>query len=101
MKKYIIFNLIFIIIAVFFLILSLILNFVFFIPFFILPLCCWLPFAFRGKKYMRSENEQDYESIYPSKTIEKGVRLCPVCKGEIKEPIAKYCYHCGSKLHND
>ena len=29
------------------------------------------------------------------------IRYCPVCNGEIKEPVAKFCYHCGSKLHNN
>ena len=29
------------------------------------------------------------------------IRYCPVCEGEIKEAIAKFCYHCGSKLPNN
>ncbi|MFX1338591.1 MAG: hypothetical protein ACFFDK_08270 [Promethearchaeota archaeon] len=31
----------------------------------------------------------------------QSLRRCPVCNGEIKEPIAKFCYHCGAKLNND
>ncbi|MFX0141857.1 MAG: hypothetical protein ACFFDN_49935 [Candidatus Hodarchaeota archaeon] len=29
------------------------------------------------------------------------IKNCSVCGGEIKEPIAKFCYHCGSKLNNN
>ena len=31
----------------------------------------------------------------------QSLRKCSVCGGEIKEPIAKFCYHCGAKLNND
>jgi hypothetical protein len=88
-------------ITVFFLILSLLLNFVYFIPFFFLPLCCWLPFAFRGRREMRSEYQPYYEPTSPQKLKEEGIQYCPVCGGEIRETIAKYCYHCGAKLHKN
>lgn len=97
-RRIILINVAFIILTVFFLVLSLILNFWYAIPFFFLPIICWLPFLFKGKKRTLAAHEPYYEPyIQPSQTL----RYCPVCGGEIKEPIAKFCYHCGAKLNKD
>lgn len=93
-KNIILINILFVILTVVFLILSLVLNFIFFIPFFFLPIICWLPFIFRGKKRGLAPHE-------PYILANQAIRYCPVCRGEIKEPIAKFCYHCGAKLNND
>ncbi len=93
-RKIILINIIFIVLTVVFLLLSLILNIVYFIPFFFLPIICWLPFAFKGRKQNLADNES---YVLPKQSI----RYCPICRGEIKEPIAKFCYHCGAKLNND
>jgi len=94
-KRMILINIIFIILTVFFLVLSLILNFIFLIPFFFLPIICWLPFLFKGRRRDKAAHESFYEPYV------QALRRCPICRGEIKEPIAKFCYHCGAKLNND
>jgi len=94
-RRIILINIIFIILTVFFLVLSLILNFVFLIPFFFLPIICWLPFLFKGRRRDMATQEPFFEPYIQS------LRKCSVCGGEIKEPIAKFCYHCGAKLNND
>ena len=48
----------------------------------------------RGKN-LRKETEVDLNDKVPR------IRKCPVCDGEIREQIAKYCYHCSSKLNGN
>ncbi len=88
----IILNIFFVILFLIFLLLSIFYGSI--IGFFFIPLLCFLPFAFRknsDKGIMLNNSEgQGYK-----------IRYCPVCEGEIKEAIAKFCYHCGSKLHNN
>ena len=90
-RRMILINIIFIILTVFFLVLSLICG----MPFFFLPIICWLPFFFKGRRRDLATREPFYEPYV------QALRKCPVCGGEIKEPIAKFCYHCGAKLNND
>jgi len=94
MKKLILMNIIFILIFVSFLILSIFFWFFLFIPIFFLPLCCYLPFAFKNKA-QRQEQAFDPNLQYSE------IRKCPVCEGEIKESVAQYCYHCGSELNKN
>ena len=94
-RRIILINIIFIILTVFFLVLSLILNVWYAIPFFFLPIIYWLPFMFKGRGRDLATQKPFYEPYG------QALRKCPVCGGEIKEPIAKFCYHCGAKLNND
>lgn len=93
-RNIIILNIFFITLFVIFLILSLFFWFFLLIPFFFLPIICYLPFAFKGKK-RRLEPLLDIDSQIPK------IRKCPACGGEIREPIAQYCYHCGSELNKE
>ena len=56
---------------------------------------------FKSKGQPKSEffdfNEKKSDLL---KEIGLELRYCPVCGGEIREPIAKFCYHCSSKLNN-
>ncbi len=91
-RNTIILNSIFVILFLIFLLLSIFYGS--FIGFFFIPILCCLPFAFRKKAHkglLLDESQLD----------EYKIRYCPVCKGEIKETIAKFCLHCGSKLHNN
>lgn len=93
-RRIILLNIFFIILFVIFLILSLFFWFFLLIPFFFLPIVCYLPFAFKGReKRLNSLLEPDSQYL--------GIKKCSVCGGEIKEPNAKFCYHCGSKLNNN
>ena len=98
MRRTIILNIFFVILFLIFLLLSIFYGSI--IGFFFIPLLCFLPFAFRknsGKGRMLNNSErQGYKSKHEYK-----IRYCPVCEGEIKEAVAKFCYHCGSKLHNN
>lgn len=94
-RRIILINIIFIILTVFFLVLSLILNLWYAIPFFFLPIICWLPFLFKRRRRDIAAHEPFNEPYI------QALRRCPICRGEIKEPIAKFCYHCGAKLNND
>ncbi len=91
-----------ILINVFFVVLAAVcLIFSFYIGvFFFLPILCFLPFMFKGKGQPKSEfidfKEQKRDLL---KETGLELRYCPACGGEIKEPIAKFCYHCGSKLN--
>jgi rRNA maturation endonuclease Nob1 len=55
----------------------------------------------------RRQRKAEFESYrepyeYTSKTEKKSfIRYCPECRGVIKEPVAKYCYHCGTKLKDE
>ena len=84
-RNFIILNIFFVILLVISIILSLYIGFFFFIP-----IICFLPFALRGKSKAR-------ESLKEFKP--ESFRRCRACGGEIKESIAKYCYHCGSELN--
>jgi len=94
-RRILLINIIFIILTVFFLVLSLILNLWYAIPFFFLPIICWLPFIFKGRRRDLATQESFHKPYF------QALRKCPVCAGEIKEPIAKFCYHCGAKLNNE
>lgn len=65
------------------------------IPFFFLPIICWIPFLFKR----RSRDFAPQQTLY--EPYVQALRTCPVCGGEIKESIAKFCYHCGAKLYTD
>ena len=97
-RTIIILNIFFVILSLIFLLLSIFYGSI--IGFFFIPLLCFLPFAFRknSRKGMMFDNSQGQE--YKSNQEYK-IRYCPVCEGEIKEAIAKFCYHCGSKLPNN
>lgn len=88
-RSFIILNIVFIIIFIIFLLLSIFIGT--YIGFFFIPILCFLPFAFRKRSGFYKLKEGSKPEI----------RYCPVCKGVIKEPIAKFCYHCGSKLNNN
>lgn len=94
-RNILILNIFFVILFLIFLFLSIFYGSI--IGFFFIPLLCFLPFAFRKKSsqgIMLDEYKSKQEDVYKT-------RYCPVCEGEIKEPVAKFCYHCGSKLHNN
>lgn len=93
-NKIILINIIFVVMTVLFLILSLILNFIFFIPFFFLPIFCWLPFIFKNKS-------REFSDFSSHDLQNQDSKYCPICRGEIKEPIAKFCYHCGANLNKN
>ena len=92
-------NVCFVILAIICLIFSFYLGF-----FFFLPIICFLPFIFKGRGQPKSEfvdfKESPREKRDLLREVGLGLRYCPSCGGEIKEPIAKFCYHCGSKLNN-
>lgn len=97
MKRAILLNMFFVILFVIFLIISLMTQFFFFLPIF-----CIFPFACKSG---RQHNDEQYSDKVKRKdflfdTNQSGVKLqiCPQCGGEIKEPTAQYCYHCGKKL---
>lgn len=90
-RNFIILNIFFVIFLVICIILSFYIGFFFFIP-----IICFLPFALRGKSKAR-ENFKEFKAEPKGNGIK--FRFCVVCGGEIKESIAKYCYHCGSKLN--
>ena len=91
-RNIIILNIIFVILFLIFLFLSIFYGS--FIGFFFIPILCCLPFAFRKKAPKGLLFDESQLDAYK-------IRYCPVCEGEIKEPIAKFCYHCGSKLNNN
>ncbi len=99
-RTIIILNIFFVILFLVFLLLSIFYGSI--IGFFFIPLLCFLPFAFRKKsrKGLMFDNSQRQEYISRPENDYK-IRYCPVCDGEIKESVAKFCYHCGSKLHNN
>ena len=84
-RNFIILNIFFVILFIISIILSFYIGFFFFIP-----IICFLPFALRGKSIAR-ENLRVFKP--------EPFSSCRACGGEIKESIAKYCYHCGSKLN--
>ncbi len=95
MKRNIVLNIIFIALFVVFLVLSLLIDFFFFIP-----IICFLPFSFstiRNKSKDYEERSTRNSSYTGSKNL--NARYCKRCGGEITEPIAQYCYHCGEKLN--
>ena len=99
-RTIIILNIFFVILFLIFLLLSIFYGSI--IGFFFIPLLCFLPFAFRknSSKGIMLDNSQ--VQGYKSKQEDPyKIRYCPVCEGEIKEAVAKFCYHCGSKLHNN
>ncbi len=100
-RNIIILNIFFILLFIIFLILSLYIGS--YIGFFFIPILCFLPFAFRRKSREGVILDQPQQQFYTFKEefTKPEVRYCPVCRGAIKEPIAKYCYHCGSKLNKN
>ena len=98
-RNIVLINLVFIVLTIISLIISFIFQTLFLIPFFFLPICCFLPFAFKSRSF-RQVPYEPYKSIDESQIEEQlKKRLCPKCGGEIREPIAKFCYHCGEKLN--
>ena len=93
-RTIIILNIFFVILFLIFLLLSIFYGSI--IGFFFIPLLCFLPFAFRKKTSKGIIFDDSQGQVYKPK-----IRYCPVCEGEIREPIAKFCYHCGSKLNNN
>ena len=91
-RNIIILNIIFVILFLFFLLLSIFYGT--FIGCFFIPILCCLPFAFRKKGHNGLLFDESQLKAYK-------VRYCPVCKGEIKESIAKFCLLCGAKLNNE
>ena len=99
-RSFIILNIIFIIIFIIFLLLSIFIGT--YIGFFFIPILCFLPFAFRKRSKEGLIYDESQQKVYKLKEeIKPKIRYCPVCEGVIKEPIAKFCYHCGSKLNNN
>ena len=84
-RNFIILNIFFVILFIISIVLSFYIGFFFFIP-----IICFLPFALRGKSIAR----ENLRVVKP-----EPFSSCRACGGEIKESIAKYCYHCGSKLN--
>ncbi len=106
LKRNIILNIIFVVVSIVFLILSFLIDF-----FFFLPILCICPFTFSTRNRFRRDRELQYNDHCQDfkKTDERfdykkandkpaGLSYCPICSGEIKEPVAKFCYHCGAKL---
>lgn len=101
MKRSIILNTFFILLTGICLLLSIFFWFFLLIPFLFLPVICFLPFV--KKKKNDDESLIDFHnSSQQIEGIKDGtkIRSCHDCGGEIKEPIAKFCYHCSSKLNN-
>jgi hypothetical protein len=96
MKRNLAFNLTFIAIFILFLSLSLIIDFFFFIP-----IICFLPFSFRTIRHDKKYYEERESELLSNQISENSFpRYCSRCGGEITEPIARFCYHCGEKLNN-
>ncbi|MFX0040212.1 MAG: hypothetical protein ACFFCY_07820 [Promethearchaeota archaeon] len=60
-----------------------------------------MPFSFstlRRDKPSYNARTTQTSSYAESKNL--ALRYCQRCGGEIIEPIAVYCYHCGEKLNN-
>ncbi|TFG04990.1 MAG: hypothetical protein EU539_09905 [Promethearchaeota archaeon] len=94
-RNIILINILFVLITVISLIISFVFQSFFLIPFFFLPICCFLPFAFKSRPLARGRFEpNEFET-------KNQMRYCPKCGGIIREPLAKYCYHCGKKLDNE
>ncbi len=98
MKRAVLLNLIFVAVFIICLFLSIYIGFFFFIP-----IICFLPFTLRRKRTAPSPAESEsftQASIGKADSFKSTpkFRTCPKCGGEIKEPIAQYCYHCGEKL---
>ncbi len=98
MKRFIILNIFFVILFIFFLLLSLYIGWFFFIP-----IICFLPFLFRRKnrEEVIADKTQPQDYFLKEPKTDYKVRYCSDCGGIIKEPVAKYCYHCGSKLNKN
>ncbi|MDX1797646.1 MAG: hypothetical protein R3255_03265 [Candidatus Lokiarchaeia archaeon] len=95
MNRNIVLNLIFIALFIVFLVLSLLIDYFFFIP-----IICLLPFSFstiRNKDKVYEKGTPQTSSYNRTKYEE--VRYCQKCGGEITEPKAQFCYHCGEKLN--
>ncbi|MFX0022497.1 MAG: hypothetical protein ACFE9S_09215 [Candidatus Hermodarchaeota archaeon] len=95
MTRKLVLNLLFITLFIVFLVLSLLIDFFFFIP-----IVCFLPFSFktiRNKDKVYEERTPQTSSYTVSRNVE--VRYCQRCGGEITEPKAQFCYHCGEKLN--
>jgi Ca2+/Na+ antiporter len=100
-RKYVLINVAFLALFILFFILSIYFYFFLLIPFFFLPIICYLPFIFkRNRNYKRSPIDREINSQEKETEIKKEqeLRFCSQCGGQIKEPIARYCYHCGAKL---
>ncbi len=96
MKQSIILNILLIALFIVFLVLSLLIEFFFFIP-----IICFLPFSFntiRSKNKNYEERSFQASAYKDTKNIE--VTYCKKGGGEITEPKAQFCYHCGEKLNN-
>ena len=95
MKRNLVLNIIFIALFILFLVLSLMIN-----SFFFIPIICFLPFSFNSFKRNRTYYEEK-STQSSSQTVSKNleIRYCQRCGGEITEPLAVYCYHCGEKLN--
>ncbi len=96
MNRNLVLNLIFIGLFILFLTLSLMVDFFFFIP-----ILCFLPFSYRTNTRKKINFEQRVPENSSKQNFKRiKVKYCPKCGGEIKQSIAKFCYHCGEKLNN-
>ncbi len=99
-RTIIILNIFFVILFLIFLLLSIFYGSI--IGFFFIPLLCFLPFAFRKNSSKGKMSDESQQQSYKFKEdLSAKIRYCPVCEGEIREAIAKFCYHCGFKLNNN
>ncbi|MFX0005764.1 MAG: hypothetical protein ACFFA7_01215 [Promethearchaeota archaeon] len=95
MNRNIVLNLVFIALFIVFLVLSLLIDYFFFIP-----IICLLPFSFSTIRNKDKVYEKEIPQTSSYNHNKHGVvRYCQKCGGEITEPKAQFCYHCGEKLN--
>jgi hypothetical protein len=96
MKRNTVLNILFIALFIIFLIISLLVDFFFFIP-----IVCFLPFSFNTLRNKENDiEERSPQALRHSKATQIEIKYCQKCGGEIREPKAQFCYHCGEKLNN-